>query len=93
VEKKLVKSAIYGFVFGIAISILVVPDKIYSHQGTSQMTIDVDKWDYIMSILRYSIKASLTVFTVVAIWQLGKRIVKKSVSEMTAEIPNDSDRE
>lgn len=79
-EAKLVKSAIYGFIFGVAISILLVPDKITLHRGDLVTITDVNKWDYIISILRHSITVSLIVTIAVAIWELRKKTIKQTTA-------------
>lgn len=67
IEKKLVKGALYGFLIGLALAILFIPDTITTYtNSTSSVSYDVPMRDYLLQILRFSVIASLV--TTVALW-------------------------
>ena len=56
-EKKLRKWACYGFLFGLAVSILLVSNKEVTHVQGGSVTETKPVFDYILSLLRYSISS------------------------------------
>lgn len=54
-EKILRKWAIYGFLFGLALSILLVDNKEITRVQGGSITQNKPVFDYILSLLRYSI--------------------------------------
>lgn len=56
-EKKLRKWAFYGFLFGLAVSILLVSNKEVTRVQDGSITQTKPVFDYILSLLRYSISS------------------------------------
>ena len=56
-EKKLRKWAFYGFLFGLAVSILLVSNKEVTRVQGGSITQTKPVFDYILSLLRYSISS------------------------------------
>lgn len=54
-EKILRKWAIYGFLFGLALSLLLVDNKVITRDQGGSITENKPVFDYILSLLRYSI--------------------------------------
>ncbi|MGE7603497.1 hypothetical protein ACQKL5_13570 [Peribacillus sp. NPDC097675] len=56
-EKKLQKWAFYGFLFGLAVSILLVSNKEVTKVEGGSITQTKPVFDYMLSLLRYSISS------------------------------------
>lgn len=78
-EVKLWKSAKYGFISGLALSILFVPYKTTIRTGNnSTVTTYTNLQDYVVTLLRYSIVFAIIVILLVAALEIYKEIKKRS---------------
>ena len=79
-EKSIQKWSLYGFLLTFALSVLFVDYKIISHFDGGYTTEYVPVYDYIVSLMRYSV---LGAFVGIFIgWGLGKRKKKECKTPM-----------
>ena len=62
----MVKGAIYGFLIGLALAIIFIPDTITRVNGNISSSYSIPIWDYLLKLLRFSAKISLA--TTVVLW-------------------------
>lgn len=67
IEKRLVKGAIYGFLIGLALAIIFIPDTITRVETINVTTsYSISIREYLLKLLRFAVKTSLA--TTVVLW-------------------------
>ncbi|OAB26806.1 hypothetical protein PMSD_24730 [Paenibacillus macquariensis subsp. defensor] len=66
IEKRLVKGAIYGFLIGLALAILFIPDTITRVETNVTTSYSISMREYSLKLLRFAVKTSLA--TTVVLW-------------------------
>jgi len=66
IEKRLVKGAIYGFLIGLALAIIFIPDTIISVETNVTTSYSISIREYLLKLLRFAVKTSLA--TTVVLW-------------------------
>lgn len=76
IEKKLIKGALYGFLIGLALAIIFIPDTITRVESNMISSYSIPIREYLLKLLRFAVKTSLA--TTVVLWirefNLGTRI-------------------
>lgn len=82
-ERKLVKSAIYGFILGLSIMLLFVTDidKVVSHGSGSYTTYYLGTKDYIIKLIRYSIVFTYMIVIVTLLFELWLKLKNRNNSK------------
>ncbi|WP_198520873.1 hypothetical protein [Alteribacter populi] len=78
-ERNLQKSAIYGFLLTLGLAILFVDYKETYSNGSSVVTTYVPVYDYVISLLRYSVVGSF-IGLVVGWWHQKSKVKKEGKS-------------
>lgn len=66
IEKKLVKGAIYGFLIGLALALVFIPDTITRIDSNMTTIYSIPIREYLFELLRFAVKTSLA--TTLVLW-------------------------
>ncbi|WP_336773537.1 hypothetical protein [Paenibacillus sp. MMO-58] len=66
IEKRLVKGALYGFLIGLALAIVFIPDTITHVEANVTTSYSIPMREYLLKLLRFAVKVSLA--TTVVLW-------------------------
>ena len=69
----MVRIALYSLLFGLALGLLVYPDKIIQHSDAySYTTITLPIRDYILQVIRFAIRIMFAALAVAVIWEWSR---------------------
>ncbi|CDN41970.1 MULTISPECIES: hypothetical protein [Paenibacillus] len=72
-ERYLLKTALYTFLLGLALGLLLVPDSVTQISGRVKSVAELPLRDYILNLLRFAVRIALAGLALGAIWKWSGR--------------------